>query len=69
MKHVEISYIENTESYIENNKDSIPKQVYEFIKQVCQDERKYHELVQSWSTETYSEKMKRMKKKWAANDI
>ena len=41
----ELSYIEKTESYIQEQKNDMPKQVYDFIKQVCQDERKYIDLV------------------------
>ena len=41
----ELSYIEKTESYLLEHEKSMPKQVYEFIKQVCQDERKYIDLV------------------------
>jgi hypothetical protein len=47
----EISYIEKTESYIQEQKNEMPKNVYDFIKQVCQDERKYHDLVKQWSEE------------------
>ncbi|WP_214906568.1 hypothetical protein [Bacillus sp. ISL-55] len=45
---IDPSYIEKTESYIEQNKESMDQNVYSFIKQVCQDERKYLELVEQW---------------------
>jgi hypothetical protein len=47
--NIQISYIEKTESYIEEQKDKMPKQVYDFVKQVCRDERKYLELVEKWN--------------------
>lgn len=50
-KVANIAYVTETESYLEKNRDSIPKNVYEFIKEVCQDERKYLDLVQQWSKE------------------
>jgi hypothetical protein len=48
---VDLTYIEKTESYIEQNKESIPKTVYTFIKDVCADERKYHDLIHSMAQE------------------
>lgn len=45
---INIAYIVETESYIEERKNEMPKNVYEFIKQVCQDERKYLDLVKQW---------------------
>ena len=44
----EISYIEKTESYIEQQKESMPEPVYQFMKQVCLDERKYIEMLKGW---------------------
>jgi hypothetical protein len=44
-KVVNLANVEKTESYIEQNKESIPKPVYSFIKDVCADERKYHDLL------------------------
>lgn len=41
----DLSYIQKTESYIQERQSEMPKQVYDFIKQVCQDERKYIDLV------------------------
>lgn len=49
MKTASISYIIETETYIEERKKDMPKSVYEFIKEVCQDERKYHDLINQWS--------------------
>ena len=46
-----MAYIIDTESYIENHKNEMPKSVYDFIKQVCQDERKYISLVESYSNQ------------------
>ncbi|MBA4532555.1 hypothetical protein [Brevibacillus halotolerans] len=46
---INIAYILETESYIEERKNEMPKKVYEFIKQVCHDERKYLDLVKQWS--------------------
>lgn len=43
------NYITATESFIEERKNDMPKDVYEFIKQVCQDERKYVEMLNQWS--------------------
>jgi len=51
MTNVNIAYIVETESYIEDYKNEIPKNVYAFIKQVCQDEKKYLDLVRQWSEE------------------
>lgn len=48
---INIAYIVETESYIEERKNEMPKNVYEFIKQVCQDERKYLDLVKQWREE------------------
>ncbi|MNP85606.1 hypothetical protein D3C76_1854170 [compost metagenome] len=45
---INIAYIVETESYIEERKNEIPKNVYVFIKQVCQDEGKYLDLVKQW---------------------
>lgn len=45
---INIAYILETESYIDERKNDMPKNVYEFIKQVCQDERKYLDLVKQW---------------------
>jgi hypothetical protein len=47
----DLSYIEKTESYIQEQKDTMPIQVYDFIKQVCQDERKYYQLMNDLSRE------------------
>lgn len=47
-KGIKIAYIVETETYIEERKNEMPKNVYEFIKQVCQDERKYLDLVKQW---------------------
>lgn len=46
-----IDYIIDTENYIENHKNEMSKNVYDFIKQVCQDERKYIDLVESWGNQ------------------
>jgi hypothetical protein len=46
-----IDYIVETESYIEKVKDAMPKNVYDFIKTVCQDERKYIDIVESYSNQ------------------
>ena len=46
-----IDYIVQTEAYIEKLKDEMPKNVYDFIKTVCQDERKYINLVESYSNQ------------------
>lgn len=50
-KIVDINYIIQTENYIENHKNEMPKNVYDFIKQVCHDERKYISLVESYSNQ------------------
>jgi hypothetical protein len=50
-KIANINYIIDTESYIEKQKNEMPKNVYDFIKQVCQDERKYINLVESYSNQ------------------
>ncbi|WP_028532713.1 hypothetical protein [Paenibacillus sp. UNC217MF] len=47
METANIGYIIETESYIEERKKEMPKNVYEFIKQVCFDERRYIDLVES----------------------
>jgi hypothetical protein len=47
--NIDKSYIEQTQSYIEKNRDSMPEVVYKFINQVCQDEKKYLDLVKQWS--------------------
>lgn len=51
MKISNIGYIMATESYIEERKNEMPKNVYEFIKQVCFDERRYIDLVESMHRE------------------
>ena len=48
---VNIAYIIETEAYIEKNRDSMSKNIYSFIKTVCADEKKYHDLVQQWAKE------------------
>ncbi|MFZ3591796.1 hypothetical protein ACOI1C_21930 [Bacillus sp. DJP31] len=48
-KIANINYIIETESYIEEHKNKMPNMVYEFIKEVCQDERKYIDLVEQMS--------------------
>jgi hypothetical protein len=50
-KVANITYILETESYIEQNKENMKPEVYQFIKQVCMDEKKYHDLVQQWAKE------------------
>ena len=50
-KIIDVGYIIETESYIENHKNEMPKNVYDFIKQVCQDEKKYINLVESWGNQ------------------
>ena len=47
MKTADIAYIIQTESYLEKERENMPSTVYEFIKQVCFDERRYIELVES----------------------
>lgn len=46
-----IAYVEETEKYIEDHKNVMPEKAYEFIKQVCLDEKKYIDLVQQWGKE------------------
>ena len=48
---VNIAYIEETENYIEQNKENMKIEIYQFIKQVCIDEKKYHLLLQQWGKE------------------
>ena len=50
-KVANIAYIEETESYIEDHKNVMPEKVYNFISEVCKDEKKYHDLVQQWGKE------------------
>jgi hypothetical protein len=45
----DLSYIEKTESYIQEHEKVMPRQVYDFIKEVCQDERKYYDLMNDLS--------------------
>lgn len=45
----ELSYIEKTEAFIEQNKDKMEKEVYSFIKELCETERKYIEMLKEWS--------------------
>lgn len=42
-------YITETENYIEERKNEMPQNVYGFIKQVCQDERKYIDMLNQMS--------------------
>lgn len=49
-------YINETESYIEQNKNGMPINVYGFIKQVCDDEKKYIELLNQMATRKGFEK-------------
>lgn len=49
MKTANIGYIIETETFIEERKNEMPKSVYDFIKEVCQDERKYIDLLKQWS--------------------
>jgi hypothetical protein len=51
MKTADIGYIMETESYLEQNKETMPKNVYGFIKQVCFDEKRYIDLVEKMSQE------------------
>ncbi len=50
-KKIDISYILETETYIEKTKNEMPKNVYEFIRQVCIDEKKYIDLVESYNNQ------------------
>ena len=50
-KIANINYIIETESYIEKQKNEMPKNVYDFIRNVCADERKYINLVESYSNQ------------------
>ena len=50
-KVANIAYILETETYLEDHKNVMPEKVYSFIKEVCQDEKKYHDLVQKWGKE------------------
>jgi hypothetical protein len=50
-KVANINYIIETESYIEEHKNVMPEKVYSFIKEVCQDERKYIDLVEQMSNQ------------------
>jgi hypothetical protein len=45
----DLSYIEQTESYIIDNRDSMPEVVYSFLNQICQDERKMIQLAKEYS--------------------
>ena len=47
MKTADIAYIIETENYLEKERENMPLTVYEFIKQVCFDEKRYIELVES----------------------
>jgi len=50
-KKFDVSYIAETETYLEKTKNEMPKKVYDFIKIVCADERKYIDLVESYSNQ------------------
>jgi hypothetical protein len=50
-KVANIAYILETEKYIEDHKNVMPEKVYNFISEVCQDEKKYLDLVQQWGKE------------------
>ena len=46
-----IAYVEETEKYIEDQKNVMPEKVHAFIKEICKIEREYHDLVQQWGKE------------------
>ena len=50
-KVANIDYILETQKYIEDHKNVMPDKVYNFIAEVCRDEKKYLDLVQQWGKE------------------
>lgn len=44
--NIDVSYIEQTESYLQQHQETMPKKVYEFIKELCSTERKIIALVE-----------------------
>jgi len=46
---VDLSYIEKTEKYIENNRESIDSIVFQFLQQCCIDERKMISLAEEFN--------------------
>ena len=61
--------LEKTETYLEQQKDHIPEEVYNYIFRICQEDKKYIQMVKSWQTESFSDKKKRMEQGWNADTI
>lgn len=57
MKNV-LSYIEQTESYLKENKDNIPKGVYDFVNEVCKQERQVLDMAKRWAEQKALYKVK-----------
>lgn len=44
--NIDDSYIHETESYLQQHEETMPKKVYDFIKELCFTERKILELLE-----------------------
>ena len=56
--------LEKTEKYLQQQKENIPEEVYNYLSRMCEEDKRYIEMVKSWNKETPSEKLKRLKKGW-----
>ena len=61
--------LEKTETYLQERKKDIPEDVYNYIFRICQEDKKYIQMVKSWQTESFSDKKKRMESTWKADNI
>ena len=67
MMNVELA-LDETEQFLNQNKEGIPNIVYTYLVDVVKQDRDYVQLVKSLSTESYSDKKKRMESSWKANN-
>ena len=54
--------LEKTETYLQLNKENIPEDVFIYLSRICEEDKKYIQMVKSWQTESFSDKKKRMEK-------
>ena len=68
MMNVELA-LEKTQTYLQHNKENIPEDVYTYLSRMCEEDKKYIQMVKSWQTESFSDKKKRMEQGWKADNI
>ena len=68
MMNVELA-LDETEHFLNQNRNDIPNIVYTYLVDVVKQDRDYVRLVKTLSMESYSDKKKRMESSWKANNI